>query len=284
MGGKVESGIETRVEQAKAGNRVALEAVILHIQDRVFGLALRMLGHPEDAEDATQEILIRIITHLATFRGESSFTTWVYRIAVNYLLSTRKRRAEREYSSFEAFAEDIDRGLAKQQLGSLSEAEIGLLTEEMMISCTQGMLLCLDRYHRTAYILGEIFEVTGEQGAYIMGITTAAFRKRLSRARERLHDFMEHHCGLVNPANPCLCSKQVSERGRPRPVKRSRLLFTGYPCQARKDPAVLKGLQELDELERVSTIFRSHPDYAAPPTFMGHLRNLMDSGRFQLFN
>ncbi len=278
------SEIETRVEQAKAGNREALEAVILHIQDRVFGLALRILGHPEDAEDATQEILIRIITHLATFRGESSFTTWVYRISVNYLLSTRKRKAERQYSSFEAFAEEIDRGLAARRPGNLSEAEIGLLAEEMMISCTQGMLLCLDRYHRTAYILGEIFEVTGEQGGYILEISSAAFRKRLSRARERLNDFIQHHCGLVNPANPCLCTRQITDKTEENQVEKSRLVFTGYPCRARKDPVVMKGVQELDELERVSSIFRSHPDYVAPLTFLDHLKNLMDSGRFQLFN
>ena len=278
------SEIETRVEQAKAGNREALEAVILHIQDRVFGLALRILGHPEDAEDAAQEILIRIITHLATFRGESSFTTWVYRISVNYLLSTRKRKPERQYSSFEAFAEEIDRGLASRRPGNLSEAEIALLAEEMMISCTQGMLLCLDRYHRTAYILGEIFEVTGEQGGYILDISPAAFRKRLSRARERLNDFMQHHCGLVNPANPCLCTRQITDKNEDGQIEKSRLLFTGYPCRARRDPVVMKGMQELDELERVSGIFRSHPDYAAPPTFLNHLKNLMDSGRFQLFN
>jgi RNA polymerase sigma factor (sigma-70 family) len=280
----VGSEIERRVEQAKAGNREALEAVIFHIQDRVFGLALRMLGHPEDAEDAAQEILIRIITHLATFRGESSFTTWVYRISVNYLLSTRKRKAERQYFSFEAFAEEIDRGLVCRRPGTLSEAEIALLAEEMMISCTQGMLLCLDRNHRTAYILGEIFEVTGEQGGYILNINPAAFRKRLSRARERLNDFMQHHCGLVNPANPCLCTRQIQERAEAGRVEKSRLLFTGYPCRARKDPIVTKGMRELDELERVSSIFRSHPDYAAPPAFLNHLKNLMDSGRFQLFN
>jgi RNA polymerase sigma factor (sigma-70 family) len=280
----VGSEIETRVEEAKAGNREALEAVILHIQDRVFGLALRMLGHPQDAEDAAQEILIRIITRLATFRGESSFTTWVYRISVNYLLSTRKRKAEQQYSSFEAFAEEIDTGLASRRPGNLSEAEIALLAEEMMISCTQGMLLCLDRYHRTAYILGEIFEVTGEQGGYILDISPAAFRKRLSRARERLNNFMQHHCGLVNPANPCLCTKQITDRNEDGQIEKSRLLFTGYPCRARRDPVVMKGMQELDELERVSGIFRSHPDYAAPPTFLNHLKNLMDSGRFQLFN
>src|SRR5258708_25095868 len=55
--------IENQVEQAKAGNNAALQIVIESIQDRIYGLALRMLWHPEDARDATQEILIRIVTH-----------------------------------------------------------------------------------------------------------------------------------------------------------------------------------------------------------------------------
>jgi len=67
-------------------------------KERVFGLAVRMLGHPVDAEEATQEILIKIITHLSAFRQESTFTSWIYRIAANYLLVTRKRRAELIYS------------------------------------------------------------------------------------------------------------------------------------------------------------------------------------------
>jgi RNA polymerase sigma factor (sigma-70 family) len=86
--------IETLVEQAKEGNREALEQVIETIQDRVYGLAIRMLSNPSDAEDATQEILIKVVTHLAEFRGESAFTSWVYRIACNHLLTTRKDGAE----------------------------------------------------------------------------------------------------------------------------------------------------------------------------------------------
>ena len=73
----MEPAIETMVEQAKEGHKDALEALIRSIQDRIYGLSIRMLYHPADAEDATQEILIKVITHLDSFRGESAFTTWV---------------------------------------------------------------------------------------------------------------------------------------------------------------------------------------------------------------
>jgi RNA polymerase sigma factor (sigma-70 family) len=82
------------------------------IQDRIYGLAIRMLYYLSDAEDATQEILIKIITHLDRFRGESRFMTWAYRIASNHLISTRKRRAERWGWTFEIYEQGVDEGLA----------------------------------------------------------------------------------------------------------------------------------------------------------------------------
>jgi RNA polymerase sigma factor (sigma-70 family) len=85
------SNLEHHVSQAKNGNKRALETVVRRIQDKIYGLSLRMLGNPEDAEDETQEILIKIITHLSGFREESAFSSWVYRIACNHLLTTRSR-------------------------------------------------------------------------------------------------------------------------------------------------------------------------------------------------
>ncbi len=68
-----------------------------------------MLYHPFDAEDASQEILLKIITHLGTFRGESAFSTWMYRVAANHLLTIRKRRAENEAMSFEEYQESLSK-------------------------------------------------------------------------------------------------------------------------------------------------------------------------------
>ncbi len=69
-------------------------AVLEQIQNPVYGLALRMLWHPEDARDATQEILLRILQSLESFRGDSSFMTWVYRVAANHLRNFRKSHIE----------------------------------------------------------------------------------------------------------------------------------------------------------------------------------------------
>jgi hypothetical protein len=111
------SELEILVNRAKDGNKESLEALVLRIQDRIYGLALRMLYNPSDAEDASQEILLKIITHLSTFRGESAFTTWMFRVAVNHLLTQRKRRAELEAVSFEEFEKSLElAGVSFQRL------------------------------------------------------------------------------------------------------------------------------------------------------------------------
>ena len=85
--------LNKRIDQAVQGDRLALEEVLTEIQDMVFNLSLRMLGTIADAQDAAQEILIKVMTSISTFRKESRFQTWVYRIAVNYLMDVNVRSA-----------------------------------------------------------------------------------------------------------------------------------------------------------------------------------------------
>ncbi len=84
------TNLNTLASDAQQGDQEALEEIVRQIQDRVHHLAMRMLVNPEDALEATQEILILVITKLSTFRGDSAFQTWVYRVAANYLLSEKK--------------------------------------------------------------------------------------------------------------------------------------------------------------------------------------------------
>src|SRR5215211_5416379 len=144
----VPSAMEELDTRAREGDRAALEAILDGVRDQIYNLALRMLWHPADAEDATQEILIRIVTHLGSFRGESAFGTWSYRVAANYLLTTRKRRAEREELTFERFAEQLDAGLASEAPGPAAEVENRLLVEEIKLVYSQGILRYLHRDHR----------------------------------------------------------------------------------------------------------------------------------------
>src|ERR1700719_515761 len=104
--------LETLAAEARSGNRQSLERLVVQIQRTVYNLAPQMLWHPEDARDASQEILVRVVTHLSSFRGNSRLLTWVYRIAANYLISARRSRAETQEMTFERFAIDLADGLS----------------------------------------------------------------------------------------------------------------------------------------------------------------------------
>jgi RNA polymerase sigma factor (sigma-70 family) len=175
--------LETLAAEARGGNRHSLERLVVQIQRSVYNLALRMLWHPEDAQDASQEILVRVVTHLSSFRGNSRFLTWVYRIAANYLISARRSRAEAQEMTFERFATDLADGLSASPAGSNEwpADKAAVLLDEVKIGCMHALLTCLDRPHRLAYVLGEILEFEGPEAARILGISPTAFRKRLSR-------------------------------------------------------------------------------------------------------
>ncbi len=262
--------LQEAVKNAQQGDRPALEHVIEQIQAKVYGIALRMLWHPEDAKDATQEILLRIVTHLGSFRGESSFQTWVYRIAANHLLGWRKSRLEAQGFTFEMFGKDLEEGLSDKS----DRPDQVLLVQEIRVGCTLGMLLCLDRPHRITYILGEILEMSSPEGAAVLGVNQATFRKRLERARTEIVGFMKTRCGLANPENSCRCGRRLKRAIELKRVERENLLFAHDPEDANEFSNVLVNIRKLEETQRAVALFRSHPKYAVPD-FTAAVRNLL---------
>jgi RNA polymerase sigma factor (sigma-70 family) len=257
------STLEETVARAAAGDQAALETVIERIQPRIYGLAVRMLWHPEDARDAAQEILIRIITHLGDFRGESAFMTWAYRVAANYLNTVRKSRIEEQNYTFERFGDELEEGLSDSSLSDESEAEHNSLLAEIRIGCTLGMLLCLDRAHRLAYILGEILELEGPEAAEVLAIAPDVFRKRLSPGREAIVAFTKAKCGLVNPQNPCRCHRRVSGALAMKRIDRGKLLFAHDAEEAARFPKVLAAIRTLQDTQRVAAVYRAHAEFSS---------------------
>ncbi len=197
---------KTDIAKAQDGDAKALETLVRGIQDRIYKLAIRMLAHPDAAQDATQEILIRVVTKLSTYRGDSSFETWTYRVATNYLLTARKVIANDPGLSFQMFAEDLLDGIADEHSAA---PEDHVMLNELRLRCTMAMLLCLDRDHRAAYVLGDVLEFEHGEAADVLDITPGTYRKRLSRARARVQEFTAKTCGLATPAAPCSCRKRL---------------------------------------------------------------------------
>jgi RNA polymerase sigma factor (sigma-70 family) len=260
------------VAAAAAGDRAAAEEVLAAVRDDVYRLALRMLWHPEDAQDATQEALIRILTRLGSYRGEAAFRTWAYRVAANHILNWRTSRVEAESLDFRRFGEQLSEGLADLDPAT---PDARLLAEEVKLGCTLGMLLCLDREQRLAYVLTDVFGLPSEDAAWICGITAPALRKRASRARDRLRRFVAEHCGLVNQDAACRCDRRVRAAVRIGRVRPGQLLFAGH-----HRPEVAVG--EMERLHDLASLLRSHPDYEAPESVATAVRAEVQSGRYEI--
>src|SRR5438309_6795456 len=271
------------VERAAAGERQALEDLVRRHQAWIYNIAIRMLYHPQDAEDATQEILIKVLTRLSSFEGRSSFRTWLYRIVVNHVLNMKRGRVEVQHASidFASYGAALD-ATPDLELADPkgTSADTDLLVTEAMISCTSGMLLCLDREQRLTFILGAIFEVSDTVAAEVLEITPDNFRQRLARARRDLRNFMNEKCGLVNQANPCRCAKKTRGFVQAGYVDPQNLLFARERMQRVREivQAKSEAITTLDE--QYAAIYRDHPFYKSPD-LVGALRRLVESPEFR---
>jgi DNA-directed RNA polymerase specialized sigma24 family protein len=125
---------EELVCKAQAGDRDALEKLVRRHQPWVFNIAIRMIWRRDLAEDATQEILLKIVTKLSTFRGQSQFRTWLY-IAINHLLNLRKSEME-ERLTFTDMGRALDLTPDHELPDPASvPVELPLLVEETRNSC-----------------------------------------------------------------------------------------------------------------------------------------------------
>jgi hypothetical protein len=188
-----------------------------------------------------QEILIRVMTRLASFRGEAALVTWAYRIGVNHLVSMR-RKLPQEMLTFDGYRQDLLDGLPAP--GSTAPAytapDSDLLADEIRLICTQALLQCLNRPGRAAYVVGEVL-------------------------------------GLLDSAAPCQCGTRVNHaiaKGRIGPGG------PVYATHARAANAT-KAAADLSHLRNVGELLRTHPDYAAPETRTRALLALIRSGRYE---
>jgi RNA polymerase sigma factor (sigma-70 family) len=267
---------------ANNGDRSALERLVLRHQAWIYNIAVRMVFRTHDAEEVTQEVLVKVITKLSTFKGKSAFRTWLYRIVANHVLNMKQRKAELPALTFATLGAAIA-GTPELDLPDPSTVpvEVPLIIEETKIACTTGMLLCLDRRQRLIFTLGEILGVSDQIGSEVLEMTAENFRQCLARARRDLHQFMNSQCGLVNTANPCRCSKKTRgfiEQGH---VDPSQLMFVPVHLERVRDVAPAAVRQIEDAIERQhAAVYRDHP-FLQPADQIAWLRRMLDSEQVQ---
>ncbi len=270
------------LQEATDGDLAALDRLLRLLQPGVYNLALRMLGQRDDAADATQEILLKIVTHLGSFRGQAAFSTWVFQVARNHLLTAATRAREFPTVSFDTIGHKLEAGL--DLAAGLSGPQRVLTPEDKLaarqvaLSCTQGMLMALDRPHRLAYVLDLLFDLDSQQAGEVLAITAAAYRQRLSRARERVEGFARRTCGRINAEAACRCERQLPA------ILHARQQGLVAPPGIAADSAVEQAEAErtfdaLVQLGDAAALFRAHPAYQAPEAMLAAIRLMLQSAR-----
>ena len=259
--------LESLVVKAQSGDKEALENVVLAVQDKIYYLSLRMLCNPEDAREATQEIIVKVLTKLSTFEFKSQFMTWVYRVATNYLLNTKKVLSKDPGLTFEIYKQDLESDLVDPG-DYKNKPEYPLLLNEVRIACTVAMILCLDHMHRMTYIIGEILEVETKDACEILAISPENYRQKLSRARKKVSAFTANTCGLVSSCSACTCERKLVgaiKRGR---VDEKNIVFADkYSETYLQAVERIQSINQIKEELRTRLAQRSVPIFKSPEDF-----------------
>jgi RNA polymerase sigma factor (sigma-70 family) len=256
---------EALVVRAQAGERDALEQLFTRHRPWIFNIALRMLGRRADAEDATQDVLLRALKSLHSFRGDSRFRTWLYRVAANHLLNVRKN----QWTASEAVCSFADASAGLRQVPDFDPPDprtvptpVEVLVEETKIGCMMGTLLCLDGRQRLVFVLGEIFGVSDEVGGEVVGVTPVNFRQILSRARHDLYEYLRGNCGLANPDNACKCARKTRAFIEGGFVDPQKLQFNVDYCRRVREVADGRADEWGDAyMQFAASLYRDHPFY-----------------------
>ncbi len=163
---------------------------------------------------------------------------------------------------FTCYGEYLERA-TDAPLDACPPQEHDLLVKEARFACSLGMLLCLDREQRIAFVLGEVLELQDVSASKILGMSRDNFRQRLARARADVGQFLAGRCGLVNQANPCRCVRKTQAFIRDGVVDPVRLQFAPWHVRQAHEDAT-PNLRRLDVLQEQTREFALYPRFEAP--------------------
>ncbi len=174
--------------RVRAGDTDAFEALVLEHQNKVYSLALRMVGNEEDARDMAQEAFIRAFNSLASFRGESKFSVWLYRLTSNICIDFLRGRAKRRTVSLNWEDEDGEEGELEIPDERFSP-EARLERTELRESVRRG-LDSLSPEYREILLLREINGLSYDEISRALNLEEGTVKSRIFRARKKLSEFL----------------------------------------------------------------------------------------------
>jgi len=193
-----DSSDETLAARAAAGDDRAFEEIVARYERRVFRLACRLTSET-DAPDVLQNTFLQVYRNLPSFRGESRFATWLYRIAANAALMLRRARTRKPAESLDAFMPRFDEhGMhadlpAQLQVASRAEE---LIDRGVLVEKARAGIARLPDVYRDAFVLRDLEEMSTTDVAQVLGVEPATVRQRVHRARLMLRGYLSDLVGV----------------------------------------------------------------------------------------
>ena len=195
------------VEAARQGDADAFEALVRLYEKKVYALALQMCGNPEDAAEVAQEAFLACWQGLAFFRGDASFSTWLYRLTANLCTDFLRREGRRKAMS----GPSLDEQGAYIELADTAPSPQEAAERRELRSLIQQGLDTLSPEHREVLVLREMHQLTYEEIGTVLDLDLGTVKSRISRGRKRLRRLLLES-GNFSPPPP---SKGTGKEGRP---------------------------------------------------------------------
>lgn len=193
------------VASARAGDRAALDELLRDWRKPLFAYIFRMTTHRADAEDLLQDVLVRVLQSLPSFRGEARFKTWVFGIATHVCLD-HLRRKQRWRLEAQLIAEEETTNSPERMQGletAMAQPDFAFETREHIAFCFACVARTLPPEEQAALMLKEVLGFTAEEAALILEVSEPVFRHRLSAARASMAQNFDGLCSLINKTGRC---------------------------------------------------------------------------------
>lgn len=197
------------IAQLQARDEAALEALMAQYEGRVFGLALRLTGNRQDAEEILQDVFLTVFQKIGSFRGDAKLSSWIYRIATNAaLMKLRKRPKMQKIPLAEELGPAMtEEGMIAEPVADWSHLPDDETARKELTRRIEEAVGHLPPDYRSAFVLRDVEGLSAEEAADVLNLSVAALKSRLHRARlflrKQLADYASAgQAASLNPGNP----------------------------------------------------------------------------------
>lgn len=253
------------------------EALYRKQYEKLLRAAFRITGNRADSEDVIQETFINAYKSLSSFKHESSFETWLYRIMLNCCYKYIKKRDRlpiQEIMQREGITEETFWNNMRSNESIEDTVEIGDLRE----TCLQLFLNCIPKQQKISFTLHVFLSLPIKEVSDIMQISESAVKTNVYRARQHMRENLEGRCSFIDPNNPCQCSNWVKYA-----ISNGKNIPDMNPVNKRMHSELSAVVNEVSFLKKLIKLYDNQPEYPNYDDFINKIKTIISEGNLKIF-